>query len=587
MTVRVAVPIRVARLRVWVEKGRQWNSVDRLILWALSEQSWTSHRLGEEACLPQRLVNEVILRLMRAGWVELAANPRGVSFRATEAGREAIAEFDYLPVITKQVSRRLFFVIEPFRLQAFSLREIKPYRSGEIETLGAEHDVRKLRLEMTWEGVTSLHLHDAADKILADVAGDEELASIDFKGSTLSNEFALFTLIGTRIKGLPNDAPSDLKQAILRAGQSKHAVRVEARETQKPPLAASSVIRSPPLDRNDILLSGQDHEELFKNIFRQARYRIIIHSTFLSSASFEALRDEFRYAAKKGAQIDILWGAARDERTTTRNLNEAIAINHTIQSDPVLRARVRAQMQCTRSHAKLIVADTGRSDRYLAVVGSCNWLSTRFTRVETSIVLRHSLAVAEVAQQFAEMIFAHVQTSEVAGDLNRLARQLRKLPAEEGAAALQIVTGDVHGELIRRARDTAAGRIIVAGDRLGLAAEARTLIPLIAAAGRHVRGIICYSRPSGPVSRQDALALQKEAAAAGVDMIEIPDKELHGKFLLWDDDDIVISSLNWSSADTRADFPQAEMGVYIRSMGAAGDVVQRLRQFWQGLGNTT
>jgi hypothetical protein len=56
-------------------------------------------------------------------------------------------------------------------------------------------------------------------------------------------------------------------------------------------------------------------------------------------------------------------------------LNEAITINQILQRYPILRARVRAQMHCTLSHAKLIVADTGRPDRFMAVVGSCNWLS--------------------------------------------------------------------------------------------------------------------------------------------------------------------------------------------------------------------
>ena len=38
--------------------------------------------------IPARLITEIILRMMRFGWVELAAAPKGASFRATEAGRE-------------------------------------------------------------------------------------------------------------------------------------------------------------------------------------------------------------------------------------------------------------------------------------------------------------------------------------------------------------------------------------------------------------------------------------------------------------------------------------------------------------------
>ena len=37
--------------------------------------------------------------------------------------------------------------------------------------------------------------------------------------------------------------------------------------------------------------------------------------------------------------------------------------------------------------------------------------------------------------------------------------------------------------------------------------------------------------------------------------IEVPDGDLHGKFLLWDADDVIVTSLNWSSADARGDAP--------------------------------
>lgn len=159
--------------------------------------------------------------------------------------------------------------------------------------------------------------------------------------------------------------------------------------------------------------------------------------------------------------------------------------------------------------------------------------------------------------------------------------------ALDGPAKLQVVKGDGHGELIRLARETAQRSIVVGGDRLGLAAEARTIIPMMAAAKRSVEGIICYSKPSGPVTGQDARELSELARGAGVRLVEIPNRELHGKFLLWDDDHIVVTSLNWSSADTRSDAPQAEIGLYIQSSGIADDVRRRLLADWPDLGSAS
>jgi cardiolipin synthase A/B len=87
MTVRVAVPLRIARMRVWVDKGNDWSAVDRLILWALTERPRTSVDLAETTHVPARLINSIILRLMHAGWVELAAGSGDAGFARPNWGK--------------------------------------------------------------------------------------------------------------------------------------------------------------------------------------------------------------------------------------------------------------------------------------------------------------------------------------------------------------------------------------------------------------------------------------------------------------------------------------------------------------------
>ena len=175
-------------------------------------------------------------------------------------------------------------------------------------------------------------------------------------------------------------------------------------------------------------------------------------------------------------------------------------------------------LHSTRSHAKLVLADAaGRSaSEFVAVVGSCNWLYSGFNRVETSVVLRDPHAVAMVAQEIAELAFDVAKSSTISADLTAVARTLRTHAAPTGPAKIRIVKGDDHQELMRLARETATRAIMVGGDRLGLAAEARTIIPMMAAAERSVEGTICYSKPSGPVTARDARELHKVAASAKV-----------------------------------------------------------------------
>lgn len=583
--VRVAVPVKLARLRVWVDKGRHWSGVDRLILWALAVEPSTAGELAKVARIPARLITEIILRMMRFGWVEFAAAPKGASFRTTEAGREVVETFETLPPVTRRVARRISFSMEPFAWRAYGLRDLKPYRPSEIEAIEREHDVRRLVIDGGWGRLSSLDLYAAADQVLAD---DEELSSVDYSASDTVDQFALFTVIGNSIKGLPQDPAEQLIAAIRRAAKDQ---RPGTPMTIKPPrrstasATAGNSIRTIPIQSDDIVLSGQDHRDRLIEILRQARSRLIMHSTFLREDAFIELQEEFGRAAKRGVRIDIFWGANRDERDRKANLEAAIAINHRITADQNLRGRARAHLYTTRSHAKLLIADaTGRgSGEFVAVVGSCNWLYSGFNRVETSAVLRHPHAVARVAQEFAELVFDIATSSDAASDLTSLARTLRTHAAPDGEAELQLVRGDEHAGLMRLARETAGASIMVGGDRLGLAAEARTIIPMMAAAKRSVKGILCYSKPSGPVTKQDAKDLAALAGAAGVRLVQIQDRELHGKFLLWDDDHLVITSLNWSSADTSTDAPLGEIGLYIKSPGLAANVRRRLIAGWPAL----
>lgn len=278
--VRVAVPVKLARLRVWVDKGRHWSGVDRLILWALAVEPSTAGELAKVACIPARLITEIILRMMRFGWVELAAARKGASFRATEAGREVVETFETLPPVTRRVPRRISFTMEPFAWRAYGLRDLKPYRPTEIEAIEREHDVRRLVIDGGWGRLSSLELYAAADQVLAD---DEELSSVDYSASDTVDQFALFTVIGNSIKGLPPDPAEQLVAAIRRAAKDN---RPGTAMTIKPPRRASTsamdgnIVRTVPIHPEDIVLSGKDHRDRLIEILRQARSRLIMHSTF-------------------------------------------------------------------------------------------------------------------------------------------------------------------------------------------------------------------------------------------------------------------------------------------------------------------
>ena len=68
-----------------------------------------------------------------------------------------------------------------------------------------------------------------------------------------------------------------------------------------------------------------------------------------------------------------------------------------------------------------------------------------------------------------------------------------------------------------------------------------------------------------------------EMAGGGIDLRRIQSKHamLHGKALLWDHDDIVVTSFNWGSQTASEDKPLDEIGLHLNGKGVA-DLLQTI-----------
>jgi cardiolipin synthase A/B len=124
---------------------------------------------------------------------------------------------------------------------------------------------------------------------------------------------------------------------------------------------------------------------------------------------------------------------------------------------------------------------------------------------------------------------------------------------------------------------------LVASDKLGNSAFTNAIIPaeLVAEAGS-AAPVVVYGDPAGLVTGVEAARMTHEARERGARLLNVPGG-FHAKFLLWGDDDVVVTSLNWGSWTTSQDFPQGEIGVHIHRMGIARDLNERLKLLWTQL----
>jgi phosphatidylserine/phosphatidylglycerophosphate/cardiolipin synthase-like enzyme len=267
----------------------------------------------------------------------------------------------------------------------------------------------------------------------------------------------------------------------------------------------------------------------------------------------------------------------------TRNATAAVEIAKMVRQDRDVYRRFHTHMRSTGSHAKVLLADTVDGD-WIAAVGSCNWLSSPFRAVEVTAVLRDPAVVADVAVAMQRMVGRRGLSDDMATEMALVARDLRRHTPRGGSGKISLMLSDGHDVLMRRASGAAERRMVVGSHRLGSTARPGVVMQAEAAVERaKLDVLLIYTMPSGPLKNRHARKLVEEAAENGVRLVKAAAVPLHGKFVAWDDDDLAVTSLNWASASSDHDFPQADIGVHITSPGLAVHAISALEAIFPEL----
>lgn len=576
--IRVAIPVLQGRRKFHYDKGRPWSVLEQLLLWELDRGSTSVHALRERACIPERVIIEALIRLMRAGWVEMMQSATAVQFQITPEGR-IVKEYDQLPTAPRRLSRNMTFVIDQITGTLFRSRDL-PFVHEHVVVKREEQGEPIVRIERP----TRQLVEEVRPLVDALFQADERFVGIDPYGSRLATRWALVPVRDGQPEGMSPRAPALLIEEIKRAAAVLAQSAGGEQRTYTPTSLAGSEsaqvtppIRKVAFTTNDLIAGGTEHETALKGAIRRARHRLLIHSTFVSAQRFAALLPELRKAVGMGVKVDILWGQDKnaDERRSTAKVAQQ------------LRAQLEAEGLdgltihpfSTGSHAKIVLADDGTPDRVIALVGSCNWLYSGFSSFEVSVRLRDHQLVADVIDQVAELSRGgNGHWTNLTSDLVAQAVNLRSQSSQnEGKAGVCVLLGSDHAELVREARDTADKSLVIASHRFAGAANNLILAPVFAASKRacNMDVRLFYGEDSGAITATDIAQLTNEAAKVGVRIRPVHRPRLHAKFLTWDDDVAVITSQNWLSADTMDDSPRQEIGICIRSPGVGRILLER------------
>lgn len=550
---QIYLPVYRSAVSYVISYGRRWSVLEHMLLVECAIAKRTAEEFAKDANVPQRLVIEALINLLRSNWIEVKSDNDRVYFAATPAGIKRIKE--------KTLPERLE---KDIRWDSVCVDRIVGHsmRSDELD-LVHEKDLPPdaFRLEPL------RHTLDQNEATIRDLFRLDLNESLEPSPPTFRPAVPFYAKVGIAFgeveTGLPPGAPLALIYALKKAAVSipdlpENSPSVSARAAQEMCLDSIS--------EEDLFVGGPQNLEMLRDVFQLAKTAIIIHSCFLSAKTIKLLLPEIEEAAKRKVRIDLLWGLNVDPelKGPPRKIAETEEVLNTLPQS--IRGKVNLSPSSSGSHAKVIVYDDKKSGQWITIVSSCNFLSSDFDWMEVSVRTRSALFASKVMSRLVSRQLPAVGGwSQTARRLNSIWSQVKhrvKVTPEIGDYSLRMITDKDHYACVTLARDRAKEEIEIACDLYGQSAETSVLVPMETAVAHGLRVELKYSRQSQSMIDEGHIISDSAILNRGIEITRKPN--WHAKYLGWDNDNLAVTSFNWMATATAEPAGSgAEIGVLI------------------------
>lgn len=578
-TLNFAIPVIKSKAKFIVDKGHPWSAIEHLLLYSLSKQSWSIAELASHANLPRRVVMEATIRLMRAGWVELEQSKSGTFFKTTIFGEVALDSLE-LPTILERKNRPTNFIVDLICGHVYRNREWAVFTEQSIRERAKNENF--------------IILNSDSEETSIDVTGmlsilldpDETFVSAEPKG--VIRRYVIATLKDGVLHGLPPKRDLlDLKEKLL-AISHKHMTNSPGRPTEltvlstrSQPIADKETYREIRFNIKDIILGGPNHLQALLDAVKNAKTKIIIHSTFIEEDKFLNLLPDLIDAAKRGVVTHIFWGQNEltNEASSSRRAVTAILDNDELKE---FSSSIIVHPHSTGSHSKFVISDSAGDGDFIAIVGSCNWFTSSFNTYEASVLLRDPRIIQDILSYVSKLCCIHDGIwTDLATEIALIGQKIssQTISGTTNATA-SLIVGEQHTSQIYRARDEARENIFLTSHRLGGTLYSSVLPAFQEAVRKHgIKADILFNQITDPVTDKDVATITNAAFGKGVNLKIVENPKLHAKILAWDKDHILITSLNWLSADPKGSDNLKEVGIYIKMRNCATHIADDTRKF--------
>lgn len=581
--ITLLVPLTLIHVSYEVGSGRPYSELETLVLEAIARGANSTDELKNIFCLPSRLIVEVLVTLARAGWIAIST-VQGAGFRATQQGEAALhlarrpefattekrEEMLLMEAVTGQLIQNVRFESER------DLRNSGVWNAAErVETEFYDHqpDEGKIR-----------HLLPVGSGYLRWI-GSIRPISRGYHWLKVQADPATGELIG-----LPNAWHASLRTLLLERaakiiGLDKPVLVRRSATANREALGAHFCEID--FQNSDLLITNFAHREALKNVLDSAHSRILIATAFINIESLNGLKDEIERTLDRGVNIDVLWGYAIQEDSSTSGdpLKWLLDFRKRFRTAP---GQLRFNQQAIGTHAKLLLFDSAM-DCYAGYVGSYNWLSSRITDStgqgeNVSILLRHPSILAALGSSvggiwrssYAEKLSEGPSWwRRVANQLEERHRRTDSWGSSSGAAntlpgaiIARCVRDQEHEHLLRELLLDAQQRCLVVSHKVGPRANIRLSSLFGRSDSETVQTRIIYGQEPSDSFLKDVVADLRTSLGSAFQYVP----RTHSKLLIADDR-VLISSYNFLSADPFATAKDAkEIGILIQGEHLADEL---------------
>ncbi|NTH16652.1 hypothetical protein G6L99_31560 [Agrobacterium rhizogenes] len=550
--------------RVW-----GWSPIEEMVLLTLDATPGTIDDLASALQIPRQVAASTVARLMQFGLIEVRMSPRPMLSTNT-VGREFILAGRALPERSADREIGISVVYEKVGESVFRNRDVDTIPVNKLPTSG-----KVVNFPVGEPSETDYSMMQRVTDFMSGMLRPGEwLRGIQANSSYLERKFLVIDLNDVKDGATPPGASEKLIEAL------KSTIKTGILPVTAPPAVDEPSTIATDIHPDQIVVGASQQLERFEQIVKAATAHVFILSTFVASQNDDRCRENRERmwqalddACRRGVKCHLFFGTSIDVPKHAAAMHE---LSERLSSIRRTRGYVLAHRDSVDSHAKFLVADDGQGGAIVSM-GSCNWLSSPFSAVEVSVEIKEANA-AGAAMDVLHSIIAKISSAGqsiealqfMAAELRRNRSRLSASTIAQGSvrAAMRILHAADHNRLLRIAAHDAKTRFICCTNRVGANMVPALFDPAEVAGQRLDEVSIYYSRRGGPVKRGHVTDHRKRLEGV-VGIFGVPEPQLHAKFLAWDDNHIVVSSLNWGSQSAALDNPMDEIGLYLQGAGLA------------------